>query len=517
MKRKFVEKLLKDRDRILRGLCLIGLVITGLLLWSDTAFQVLFENVPLRTKSQALGQIFMVKNDTRHKYSGLFKWEQANSNQDIHLGDSLFTGNESESQVLFNDGQKIDIHQNSMITFTKVEKAEIPNLNIGNFTVSVKGKMKIGINGEIIELVSSNSQIQIRMTGKKKAVLKLIKGQAKMISQGKLSKLVPHQLTTIKAEPVPAVKIQIPIVQSHENEPRLLDITSKDKKPIKKALVKKISKKKRSHKTKRLWAKDKEKRPKKRPAFISSIHKNIDSPFEGLQLNLPERKPASDAHASRYLNPDGDMSFRNLGFVSSKINLEGAVSTMISKEQLNLGKGNPIGLLAGIHWMRWQDDVGLEAHFKTKALDVATDSGVTSSPFQLEVRLHKRRSLAWSPFSDLGYSQVSIFGGYEYYRNSKSGSPFSGKYELFKLGLSLEFPFSRNWDTGGEFGFGLGLDKSTKYEIGGHLNYYLQKDNSVGVGYRVHLFVAGSAEVSPFGLPYREAFGEGYSVIRWHY
>jgi hypothetical protein len=46
----------------------------------------------------------------------------------------------------------------------------------------------------------------------------------------------------------------------------------------------------------------------------------------------------------------------------------------------------------------------------------------------------------------------------------------------------------------------------------------LRSDWSVGVGYRVHLFEAGSASSAPSGgIPYREGFGEAFTVLRKHY
>lgn len=66
--------------------------------------------------------------------------------------------------------------------------------------------------------------------------------------------------------------------------------------------------------------------------------------------------------------------------------------------------------------------------------------------------------------------------------------------------------------------YGAGSDQSSKYEVSGFFHYYLDPRWSMGAGYRVHLFQAGTPESSPDGsMPYREGYGEGYSVLRWNY
>lgn len=111
---------------------------------------------------------------------------------------------------------------------------------------------------------------------------------------------------------------------------------------------------------------------------------------------------------------------------------------------------------------------------------------------------------------------MSWLAGIELYRNQGNG-PFSKGYDLLKTGLTFEFPLLSRWETGGELIYGYGFDSSTKYEISGHIHYFLLEEWTFGVGYRLHLFQAGSEATTPYGLPYREGFGEGYSAVKWHY
>ncbi len=250
------------------------------------------------------------------------------------------------------------------------------------------------------------------------------------------------------------------------------------------------------------------------PALPLKLVKAVPSIPKILSL----RKPTATETATSSLKLEPDITgFLNPNYLSSKLSFEGAAFTMYSQDQVEQGKANPTALMLGIRTMNWFDNQGVEASFKTKVSTISSSQASDVAPMQLEARYHHRWSLPFSPFSRLGSSQMSLFAGYEYYRNPQGGSLFSPRYDLLKAGLALSFPVDRRWDTGGELAYGYGLDQSQKYEISGYLSYYLQKNWSIGAGYRMHLFIAGSDESSPLGLPYREGFGEGYTVLRWHY
>lgn len=231
------------------------------------------------------------------------------------------------------------------------------------------------------------------------------------------------------------------------------------------------------------------------------------------------RQPTADSTDStlKYsIATDPLIDYLNREYPSSKLAVEGATFTMFSRDQLDHGKPNPVALMLGLRWHRWNAEHGLETSFKTRVANAETTPEAEAAPYQLEARYHYRWLLPFNPFSQLNRSQFSLLGGYEIYRNPARGY-FSPGYDLFKAGFSLAFPLFSRFDTGGEVVYGHGLESSRKYELSGYIHYYIQRKWSFGLGYRVHLFEAGSESVTPFGLPYREGFGEGYSVLRWHY
>lgn len=208
---------------------------------------------------------------------------------------------------------------------------------------------------------------------------------------------------------------------------------------------------------------------------------------------------------------------RNDKYSSSRIELEGGGESSLSSQALIDSPGQqPENVTLGLKVIHWLDHSGFQGFFGTKIAGLNSASSATS-PLQLEARYLYRWSVPWNLFSNINHSQISLIGGYEFYQNSASG-PYSPGYQLFKSGLGLQFPVAKSWDTGGEFLVGQGLDTSYEYEMSGNANYYLRSDWSVGLGYRLHLFQAGSAASAPSGgLPFREGYGEAFTVIRKHY
>jgi hypothetical protein len=234
-----------------------------------------------------------------------------------------------------------------------------------------------------------------------------------------------------------------------------------------------------------------------------------------IQLPPPlkdEQKPAASSVAK---GPERAISpYLNEKYSSTKVDLEGSVWALQSKEQTFQGAEMPIATVVGIRGHKWWDRHGIEGVYKMKALS-ANQTGGDISPQSTELRYHYR-FFTPSPYRLARELQISAFAGYEMYRSAKSNL-FSSKYDLIKFGTSLEFPLWKKVDTGGEFVYGTG--DGQKYEISGHIHYYLKRDWSFGVGYRIHLFEAATKNSTPEGveLPYREGYTEGYSVLRYHF
>jgi len=241
----------------------------------------------------------------------------------------------------------------------------------------------------------------------------------------------------------------------------------------------------------------------------------------------PPRKPASHPPAEGTSTvkvpsiPEMPLDYMNRRYSKSRVNLEGALFTMYSNEQQSEGAGLPIAAMGGLRYLKWIDpgSSGFEGIFRTKVFGLSPESGGVS-PMDFEARYHYRWHLPWNLLSNAGGAKMSLLLGYEYYRNSIAGM-FVNQYQLLKTGFTLALPLQKYWETGGEILYGKGFDNSNKYELSGHLDYFMRQDFSLGFGYRVHLFEGKSSGTFPSGIGdyydgFREAYSEGYSVMRWH-
>ncbi len=783
MKRILIDETPQRRDRTLVVLCLLGLLLCSLPLVSDRVYSWAFGKSQKNSSAPIIGEISFAKNDIRHKNSGSFVWSKAQNSESIHLGDSVFTGEKSQSQVSLQKGGHVDIDENSMVTFSRINDFEMPNLVTGNFRLAVRGKMKIAIAGEVTEIDGSDgdSEVQVILAAKEKPKVKLLKGrgQIKTAKAQKATVLTTNALTSLETKPpvlpsdarvqerrpaevatkrieikgqaLPApliytdqlydffenqkgvlvpranrravVKIDVPVSWSTTGSPskifaqlssdpsfaRIEDafvvpasknadhfekaalgsnyfrlspdaqtwsegqsfqvqsqalalpvpslsippvhhvfilneiaylplipkgdsalthfvielsgtpdfktaqtksywssregvrfsftesqtlfarvrglnaqnqITAssvisrleieKPALPLTPTLAQKEFKIFEDEALNLTWSNDAKRtslevKDEKGRTLSSQVIKKHVQEFKHLPAGnyeikiagvdefgrksklakahikvltrpkpvvvaaketppavqkLPARQPsAAETTGSSSLKLEHEIpGFLNREYPNSRLSLEGAAFTVYSQEQVDQGQKNPTALTMGLRVMNWFDSNGFEGSFKSKVANLASSTqGGGVSPVQVEARYHYRWSLPFSPFSALGTSQVSLIAGYELYRNSASGTLFSPKYDLLKTGVAMTFPVLSRWDTGGELLYGLGLDQSKKYEISGFLNFYLRHDWSMGGGYRVHLFEAGSNASSPLGVPYKEAFGEAYSVLRWSY
>lgn len=247
-----------------------------------------------------------------------------------------------------------------------------------------------------------------------------------------------------------------------------------------------------------------------KPARGRVVVQEKPKPVEDLSDKYRRAIAAIDAATISIETKDVKTKSRNSAFSKSRFSIEAGGYTAFSQEQLRSEKSGPQGTSFALRWLGWMGKNGIELSFKTKVMSLASESGADVSPVQAEVRYLRR----WNT-GIFGKAQWSWVLGYEAYRSV--GSLFSPGYDLAKTGVGLAFPFKKKWDAGGEVMLGYGLDSSQKYEVSGYVTRYIKRNWSLGVGYRAHLFSAGSTSTSPLGLPYREGFAEGYTTLRWHY
>lgn len=201
----------------------------------------------------------------------------------------------------------------------------------------------------------------------------------------------------------------------------------------------------------------------------------------------------------------------NQSYSSSRVDFETGTFTVFSPDEKDLGRTNPYAYTLGIRSKHWFNDrSGFEGMARVKAGGL-NESANGINPLALEARYHHRL------YSSLfGRTNFSLLTGLEVYRNIGRGY-FAQQYDLGKIGFAVDFPVGNRWDMGGDVAVGFGTDQTTKYEAVGRLNYYFRRRYSLGAGYRLFLLQAGSEKTAPLDFPYKETWGEGFFVFRWHY
>lgn len=203
-------------------------------------------------------------------------------------------------------------------------------------------------------------------------------------------------------------------------------------------------------------------------------------------------------------------------YSSSSLAVEGASFLMFSSEQQMQKTAVPTAGMVGLRWRHWWETLGLEWSYRGKVVSL-NESAKDLAPSAIEGRIEARTTLGWSWFSFLREMQIAGVVGAESYRNPGHAGLYSSGYDLLKTGLRLDFPVASRWDSGGEVLWGRGSDSSSKFEVSGFMNYYLNRRWTLGAGYRAHGFTAGSEKSAPVDLPYREAYGEAFSTLRYLY
>jgi hypothetical protein len=173
---------------------------------------------------QKIGVISLKSNDVRQKYSKQYIWRKSSKNSAVHQGDSVFTGENSESQIELLDGSKMTIHENSLVVFNFADGQLGLDFNFGGMTGGITGDTKLRVKdcGQVYELSGGGSQFQLDKEGGCKGVkVKVLTGQVSVngsslkksetaiVKKGFAPRILPPEpakpkvITTLAAAPIP--------------------------------------------------------------------------------------------------------------------------------------------------------------------------------------------------------------------------------------------------------------------------------------------------------------------------
>lgn len=159
--------------------------------------------------SETIGEIVSYENDIRVKNRNSIAWKKVNKKISLQTGDGIFTGPQSNTKVKMNEGDVIDVQQNTMVVFAKSQGKQVANLLQGTFKLSVQKSMKIKIKGKETVIHAENSKVEITVDKNKDSapVVKVLEGQASITnSENKTIEIAENQ--TVELEK-PTVEEQV--------------------------------------------------------------------------------------------------------------------------------------------------------------------------------------------------------------------------------------------------------------------------------------------------------------------
>lgn len=117
-------------DSILFFICGCGILISSLLLWNDM-------NISFtKSHEEPIALIFFKQNTAQRRLIDRNLWEILHQSSALYNGDRVRTANMSEAVVVFNDGNKIELHENTLIQFFQKKEKTVVSFESGSVSVT---------------------------------------------------------------------------------------------------------------------------------------------------------------------------------------------------------------------------------------------------------------------------------------------------------------------------------------------------------------------------------------------
>lgn len=191
-------KRLTKTDRRILLVALLLLFITSAFMWDDR-FILPKLNTPLGPK---IAELSSRNNDVRKKVSNQFFWQDARSSDDIHLGDSLFTGQESSALITLNQGAQFEVGENSLVVFSSDGDQLDLDLRFGQVLGNLSGSssLQLKVRGQDINISGTDAKIELSADGK----LNVLKGKVKVTPENALTVTQSNIQKNISWSPTPS-------------------------------------------------------------------------------------------------------------------------------------------------------------------------------------------------------------------------------------------------------------------------------------------------------------------------
>ena len=194
-----LSKKILSKDNYTTIICLFLIVLGYYALINDYSLFKVKKNK--HTGSSSIGKITVVKSDARVRSSKNVLWSNAQIEDIVDHGDSLFVGPDSKIEISFNDGKSITIGSNSLVKFnTENQKVKL-NLEYGSLkSQNLPSQLVLDDCGQAIDIQASNGDLEIGKSNNcGKLKVKSEKGVVKI--NNKVLNKTPKNETVIIAPP----------------------------------------------------------------------------------------------------------------------------------------------------------------------------------------------------------------------------------------------------------------------------------------------------------------------------
>lgn len=145
----------------------------------------LFQNIARKSSSNILvASLLRVENDVRKKMENDLVWYPAKNKGPVMESEMIYTGNESNATILFNDGGEFSLESDSLVVVRR--QADVSNIIIrrGGFSGVLGERMSVSIHGkgQSHKIIGKNTMVNITVEKDKAAQINIVSGKAKIIS-----------------------------------------------------------------------------------------------------------------------------------------------------------------------------------------------------------------------------------------------------------------------------------------------------------------------------------------------
>lgn len=207
---------------------IVMVALFGLLLSGYFVQKYLFKSgIPRDGTHKLAGKMVNLENDVKLKPAESITWYPLSREEDVFIGDTVFTGEASTSNVKLVDGAKVLIAPSSLVTFSERNGQFQVTLHYGKLNSELNQReILVNVGNEVQTLSPNGATVEITKD-KKRSAVRLLRGEAKIKKRDielalranelvDLQKVkppppvVPPVVAAKKPEPVPEPKVEMP-------------------------------------------------------------------------------------------------------------------------------------------------------------------------------------------------------------------------------------------------------------------------------------------------------------------